>query len=128
MDTMSCYTLSLIFLHTQTLCPLRIPFAFHLGLIFFVYSKYADDMKETLSVDQKGPDVAYAMVISKYLHQKEQILDAKVSPAAFHLFFCTFSCFRLCYLPQYPNIGNAPMSQQKHQKICVHGFYIEHDM
>ena len=128
MDTMSCYTLSLIFLHTQTLCPLRIPFAFHLGLIFFVYSKYADDMKETLSVDQKGPDVAYAMVISKYLHQKEQILDAKVSPAAFHIIFVLFSCFRPCYLPKYPNIGNAPMSQQKHQKICVHGFYIEHDM
>ena len=99
MDTMSCYTLSLIFLHTQTLCPLRIPFAFHLGLIFFVYSKYADDMKKDLSVDQKGPDVAYAMVISKYLHQKEQILDAKVSPAVFHLIFCTFSCFRLCYFP-----------------------------
>ena len=92
MDTMSCYTLSLIFLHTQTLCPLRIPFAFHLGLIFFVYSKYADDMKETLSVDQKGPDVAYAMVISKYLHQKEQILDAKVSPAAFHIVVVLFSC------------------------------------
>ena len=83
--------------------------------------------KKNLSVDQKGPDVAYAMVISKYLHQKEQILDAKVSPAAFHLFFCTFSCFRLCYLPQYPNIGNAPMSQQNIKKY-VHRFCIEHDM
>ena len=112
MDTMSCYTLSLIFLHTQTLCLLRIPFAFHLGLIFFVYSKYADDMKETLSVDQKGPDVAYAMVISKYLHQKEQILDAKVSPGAFHLIFVLFHVF-VFVISQHRKCSNVPTKTSK---------------